>query len=173
MQRTTPSTIGRLLEDAWPQAYRIAWTILRDPTDAEDAAQEACARALRASDSLRNASAFRSWFYRIVVNEARGRLRRRPPEPIVDEAPQPFDAPDDRIDVRRAIDRLDEHARLVIILFYYVELSTSEIARVVGSSPLAVRLRLLGARRRLRPLLASDDGSSIVERNEREPQAVK
>lgn len=173
MQRTTPSTIGRLLEDAWPQAYRVAWTILRDPTDAEDAAQEACARALRASDSLRNAGAFRSWFYRIVVNEARRRLRRRAPQPIVTEPLQPFDAPDDRIDLRRAIDRLDESARLTILLFYYVQLSTAEIASVVGSSPLAVRLRLLSARRRLRRLLAADDASLLAERTARETQLAK
>ena len=173
MQRTTPSTVGRLLEEAWPQAYRIAWTILRDPTDAEDAAQEACARALRASDSLRNAGAFRSWFYRIVVNEARARLRRRTHDAIVDEPRVPFESPDERIDVARAIEKLDDHARLVILLFYYVELSTAEIAHVMGSSPLAVRLRLLAARRRLRPLLTADESAPIVERTASEPQAAK
>ncbi len=173
MQRTNPSTMGRLLEDAWPQAYRIAWTILRDPNDAEDAAQEACARALRASDSLRNLSAFPAWFYRIVVNEARARIRRRTFVPIVDEPHEPFDAPDDRIDVRRAIDQLDEHARLAVLLFYYVQLSTAEIANVVGSSPLAVRLRLLAARRRLRRLIAPDDASAIAERTAHEPQIAK
>ena len=85
----------------------------------------------------------------------------------------PFEAPDERIDVARAIDKLDVQARLIVILFYYVELSTAEIASVVGSSPLAVRLRLLTARRRLRPLLAADDASSVAERTNREPQAVK
>jgi RNA polymerase sigma-70 factor, ECF subfamily len=146
MQRTN-AVMGRLLEEAWPQACRIAWTFLRNSTEAEDAAQEACARALRGSDSLRDAAAFRAWFYRIVVNEARGRLRLRTHEPIVDEPYQPFDASDDRIDVQRAIDRLDEQARLTILLFYYVQLSTAEIASVVGASPLAVRLRLLSAHR--------------------------
>ncbi|MBV8639577.1 MAG: sigma-70 family RNA polymerase sigma factor [Candidatus Eremiobacteraeota bacterium] len=173
MQRTNAKAIGLLLEEAWPQAYRIAWSILRDANEAEDAAQEACALALRAHETLRDPSAFRPWFYRIVVNEARGRRRRRPQEPIPGELQAPFDAPDDRIDVRRAIDRLDEHARLSVLLFYYVRLSTTEIANVTGSSPLAVRLRLLAARRRLRRLLAPDDVSQLAERTEREPQVAK
>jgi RNA polymerase sigma-70 factor (ECF subfamily) len=173
MDRTNAATIGQLLEEAWPQAYRIAWTILRDPTDAEDAAQEACARALRAADSLRDSSAFRPWFFRIVVNEARGRLRRRLPEPILSEPQQPFDAPDDRIDVQRAIDRLDDHGRLAILLFYYAQLTTAQIATVVGASPLAVRLRLLTARRRLRRLLEASDARPVAERIEREPQIAK
>ena len=173
MQSTNGAAIGVLLEEAWPQAYRIAWAILRDANDAEDAAQEACARALRAHETLRDPNAFRPWFYRIVVNEARGRRRRRPLEPIVDEPHAPLDSPDDRIDVRRAIDRLDEAARITILLFYYVRLSTAEIANVTGSSPLAVRLRLVAARRRLRPLLSPDDCSPLPERTEREPQIAK
>lgn len=167
------AAIGGLLEEAWPQAYRIAWTILRDANEAEDAAQEACARALRARESLRDVGAFHAWFYRIVVNEARGRRRRRPNERILDEPQTPFDAPDDRIDILRAINTLDGHARLAILLFYYVRLSTAEIASVTGSSPLAVRLRLLGARRRLRQVLAPEDASQLCERTEREPQVAK
>lgn len=173
MQSTNAAAIGMLLEETWPQAYRIAWAILRDANEAQDAAQEACARALRAHETLRDPSAFRPWFYRIVVNEARGRRRRRPHEPIFEDLQAPFDAPDDRIDVRRAIDRLDEPARLTILLFYYVGLSTAEIANVTGSSPLAVRLRLVAARRRLRPLLAPDDSAPTSERTEREPQIAK
>ncbi len=172
MQSTNAAEIGRLLEEAWPQAYRIAWTILRNAGDAEDAAQDACARALRAGDSLRDARAFRPWFYRIVVNEARMHLRSRPIVPILDEITVPFDEPDDRIDLRRAIDRLDEHARLAIVLFYYVRLSTPEIAKVVGATPLAVRLRLLSARRRLRSLLEAD-ASPFPERTAREPEIAK
>ena len=162
-----------LLEEAWPDAFRIAWTILRDPADAEDAAQEACARALKAADSLRNTSAFRSWFYRIVVNEARSRLRRRRNLVSTDEQSAPFDSPDDRIDVRRAIDQLDERGRLVILLFYYAGLSTAEIATVVSASPVAVRLRLVAARRRLHRLLALDEASSVAERTGHEPQIAK
>ncbi len=173
MQRTNAAAIGALLEEAWPQAYRIAWTILRDANDAQDAAQEACARALRAHETLRDASAFRTWFYRIVVNEARGRRRRWPHEPMLEEPRAPFDAPDERIDVRRAIDRLDEHARLSVLLFYYARLSTAEIANVSGTTPLAVRLRLLAARRRLRRLLAPYDAAQSPERIEREPQVAK
>src|SRR5580704_11829993 len=65
-----------LLERLWPDAYRIAWSIAGERTAAEDAAQEACARVLRGLPGLREAASFRPWFYRIVVNEAKTKVRR-------------------------------------------------------------------------------------------------
>ena len=168
MQSIDSALLARLLEEHWPQAYRIAWTILKNPAEAQDAAQEACAHVLRSTEQLRSSEAFRGWFYRIVVNEARGRLRRRSFEALVDDVSLPSDPIDDRIDVRRAIERLDAMDRLAIVLFYYIELPTAEIARVMRVTPLAIRLRLMNARRRLRPLL--ELGSVDDERNTNERQ---
>src|SRR5579872_63582 len=64
-----------LVRSVWPDAYRIAWSILQDHADAEDAAQDACARMVTALVSLRDASRFGVWFYRIVVNQARQKQR--------------------------------------------------------------------------------------------------
>jgi RNA polymerase sigma-70 factor (ECF subfamily) len=165
MENPDTRDFAALLEAAWPQAYRIAWTILRSGSEAEDAAQEACARALRSMTSLRDIGAFKTWFYKIVVNEARGRLRGRRLDPIAADPAAPSDAADDRIDVRRAIDRLDPMDRLAIVLFYFVELPTAEIATIMQSTPLAVRLRLMTARRRLRDFLQPRELQKFDEEN--------
>ncbi len=60
-----------LICTVWPDAYRIAWSLVRNRSAAEDAAQEACARAWRGLKLLRRPERFAVWFYRIVVNEAR------------------------------------------------------------------------------------------------------
>ncbi len=71
---STPAT-SDLLERVWPDAYRIAWSVLGERTAAEDAAQEACARLWASIGTLRRPDAFVGWFYRIVVNEAKRRRR--------------------------------------------------------------------------------------------------
>jgi RNA polymerase sigma-70 factor, ECF subfamily len=57
--------------------YRMAFVILRNEADAEDAAQETFLRAYRKLASFRSESKFSTWLTSIVRNEARARLRRR------------------------------------------------------------------------------------------------
>jgi len=147
--------VSELVRSVWPDAYRIAWSILQDHEDAEDAAQDACARLITAIGSLRDPSRFTVWFYRIVVNQARTKQRERLRHPgIGDEKPESL-ASDDRIDVDRAIRSLDPSLRIVIVLRYHYDLKSSEIGAVLGLSGVTVRWRLMRAHRRLRPLLES------------------
>ena len=149
-----------LIESLWPDAYRIAWASLRDADAAEDAAQEACARAWRALRSVRSSDRFAVWFYRIVVNECRRSQRNtRSDLHLVDRLPPVAGAPsnDDRVDVQRAIGSLPAPLRLVVVLRYYYDLSSVEIAHVVNASPVTVRWRLMLAHRRLRTTLAAPE----------------
>jgi RNA polymerase sigma-70 factor, ECF subfamily len=153
---------AELIASVWPDAYRLAWSILKDRSAAEDAAQEGCARAWCAMTQLRRPERFPVWFYRIVVNECRRLLPTRPREPIVEPAAfSESGALEQRLDVRAAIDALDSQLRLAVLLRYYFELNSSEIARVVGVSPVTVRWRLVLARRRLRSLLEEYASSSL------------
>jgi RNA polymerase sigma-70 factor (ECF subfamily) len=145
-----------LLELLWPEAYRIARSILSGRAAAEDAAQEACARASMTITTLKRPEGFSVWFYRIVANEAISQFRklRRMDQTYFDAGDSAdSDAHEDRLDVRRAIVALPAHLRATIVLFYYADLTTSEIAAVMSINPVAVRLRLMIARRRLRSLL--------------------
>jgi RNA polymerase sigma-70 factor (ECF subfamily) len=58
--------------------YRLASVILGDPVDAQDAVHDAFERAWRARPTLRDVDRVDAWVGRIVVNECRDRLRRRP-----------------------------------------------------------------------------------------------
>lgn len=147
----------KLLELVWPEAYRIARSVFGTRALAEDAAQEACARALIAMPGLKHPERFSIWFYRIVTNEAISQYRRqrRQDPAIFDSAVRGgADTSEDRMDVRRAIDMLPAYLRATIVLFYFADLPTSEIAEIMGTTAVAVRLRLMLARRRLRPFLS-------------------
>jgi len=151
------AALGELLRSVWPDAYRIARTIVADHATAEDVAQDACAQVLGSLGGLRDPERFAPWFVRIVVNAASGRLRRGGRERILEPAataPERL-SPDERLDVRRAIDALDRSSRVAIVLRYYYDLSSAEIARITQSTPVTVRWRLMRAHRRLRAMLES------------------
>ena len=145
------AAVAKLLCCVWPDAYRIAWSVLRDRPAAEDAAQEACARMWSRIGTLRNPERFAIWFCRIVVNESR-RIQKQTKraDPVSAEVPE-HDAIvlDDRIAVRTAIDLLEPRLRLPIVLRYYYQLRSAEIAQVLGASAVTVRWWLMLAHRRL------------------------
>ena len=135
------------------------------PADAEDAAQEAIMRGWQAWPTLRDSGAARSWLLRITVNVCRdwqrGRFgtRRRLTEPLADDDMIPLallggdpGASDhaNAIDLRGAIDTLDETLRLVVVLRYYSGMDATEVGAVLGIPPATVRTRLRRALRTLR-----------------------
>lgn len=151
-----------LVETVWPDAFRIAMSVVHDRAMAEDAAQEACARVLVSLRDLRDAHAFRTWFYRLVVNAAIQETRRRRPGPreeaggagdvarSLDGHPPPALASEDAIDLRRAVAALDPIYRLPLVLRYYDDLSSREIGTILGVPAGTVRFRLSVARERLK-----------------------
>jgi RNA polymerase sigma-70 factor (ECF subfamily) len=148
-------------------AIRTAFLITRNKPAAEDAVQEAFVQVIRTIARLRNAAAFRPWFYRIVINTAK-RLSRNT------NRSRPFDldrhdqidltalSPDEaaigseEIDaVRQAIAGLNAAHREVIILRYYTDLSEEEIAVALGVPVGTTKSRLHRARAALHDHLES------------------
>lgn len=150
-----------LLDAAWPGAVRLARSVIQDRVGAEDAAQSACARAFAALETLRDPARFEGWFYRIVLNEARQHLRTTarevPLEAMNDERSgagrDEADALVERIDVRRAIEMLEPGLRATIVLRYDFGMSSAEIGRILSTTAVTARWRLMKAHKKLRSLL--------------------
>ncbi len=145
--------LEQLLESVWPDAYRIAYSIVRDRAAAEDAAQESCATVHRSIATLRSAGAFRVWFYRIVAREALRQTRSSALQTAQGAEQVPTDR-ESRIDVSRALGSLAPDLRAAVVLHYYAELTSKEIGAVLGVAAATVRFRLMLARRHLKPLLS-------------------
>lgn len=154
--RHSREALERLVAVLWPQAYRVAFTILRDRGLAEDAAQEACAAVARSLPALADARAFAPWSYRIVTNAALAIRRRRPRaqslEAVPDLAEPSWSA--DTIDLYHAMASLSEVQRAMLLLHYYAGLHSREIAEATGCSASTIRFQLMLARRALRKALA-------------------
>src|SRR5258706_6879033 len=106
-------------------AFRLAYAMLRNRDDAEDAVQEAAAQAWRKRRTFRAGAELRPWFLAIVANECRMTMRRNKramPAPVDGPAPES----DEADSLRRALARLDMKSRLVLVLRYYLALSVED-----------------------------------------------
>jgi RNA polymerase sigma-70 factor (ECF subfamily) len=145
-----------LLRPLIDPAYRLALAMLSDRTAAEDAVQESALKAWRAVRRLRpNPDAFRPWLLAIVANQCRDTRRRRWWTVLkLADLRTPIDHTTDAagiVDLREAVARLPANDRLVLYLFFYLDLPLPEVAATLGISTAAAKARLYRITRRLRP----------------------
>jgi len=147
--------------------YRVAYSVLRNGADAEDAVQETFLRVLRHRDSLGEVRDQRVWLIRIVWNIVLDRKRRaktRPETDDVDElarvmpssgltAEQIAVAAQHHTRVLARVDKLPLKEREVLMLSAFEELSSVEIAGVLGITESSVRSRLFRARNLMAEML--------------------
>jgi RNA polymerase sigma-70 factor (ECF subfamily) len=156
--------------------YRLARAALRDPTEAEDALQEAYLSAYRLMGQFRGEAALSSWLSRLVLNECLGRLRRSARRhnlvPIMSSdseidingmASRDSDLPDKvlgraqmRMLLEQKLDALPESFRVVFVLRSVEELSVEDTAQSLGIPEETVRSRHFRARSLLRESLAQE-----------------
>jgi len=147
--------------------YRVAFSVLRNPADAEDAVQETYLRVLRHRDSLHEVRDYRVWLIRIVWNIVLDRKRRAKTRPETDDvaelarvlpsnglsAEQAAAAAQHHAHVLACVEQLPAKEREVLQLSAFEELSSVEIASVLGITESSVRSRLFRARNLMAGLL--------------------
>ncbi|HEY2179736.1 MAG TPA: RNA polymerase sigma factor [Caulobacteraceae bacterium] len=163
--------------------YRVAWSILKSDSEAEDALQEGWLKAFAAMDRFAGQSSLATWLTRIVINEALGRRRsadrrRRKLEEegvsLMEDHRQALGSqglPPDLAAARRelagllegAIARLPDPLRIVLILRDVDEFSVREAAEALDIPEATVKTRLFRARRRLRAELDPEVRTAFAE----------
>jgi RNA polymerase sigma-70 factor (ECF subfamily) len=161
-----------LLRPRLDRLYRMAFAITRSDADARDATQEACVLAWRELPRLRDRSKLDAWLSQILVNAARGHVRkagrRQVREISVDLDPElsggrvepsvaaETDAFADSDAIRHAFARLDGTTRSLLVLHYVEGTPLAEIARATGSPVGTVKWRLSNARKALEKALEAE-----------------
>lgn len=144
-----------LMRPLYAVAFRVAFALLHDSGEAEDAVQEAAFKAWRKLSTVRSGAPLRPWFLAIVANQCRSQRRKSwSLAPAVDVSPAGITGPDPdaRLDLQRALGGLDYDQRLVLVLRYYLDMPFEEIAQVMGITAKAARHRVERAIHRLRPI---------------------
>ena len=165
--------------------YRTAYLITGNSSDAEDVLQETFVTAYTKIGSLKKPGSLKSWLFRILHRCALSTMRRRgrevPDEQIgdlaegmdgmpVSTACRELSSAEDRLVISEWLRALEPIHREVVVLFYYNDMTTSEIARTLGIFEGTVRSRLYYARKELKRIsslnLSKGGSSSYDERGE-------
>ena len=151
----------RALYDRYaPRIYAVVRRIAADDELAQDYAQEAWIRAIRALPTFRGDARFSTWLHRIAVNAALQALRRtenreRREAPFPDHVAAPVISSDALLQQRleRALDRLPEGMRTVLILHDVEGYTHEEIGESLGIAPGTSKSQLFKARAKMRDML--------------------
>lgn len=164
--------------------YRVARSILRNDSEAEDVVQETYVRAFTGLDLFRGEAGFGTWLTRIAMNEALGRLRRRRPTvdwdthgedrihaeiiqfPVSAAGNDPertMAQSEIRNVLEHSIDELPDTFRLVFVARIVEDMSVEETAELLGLRPETVKTRLHRARLLLRDTLEKQLGPALTE----------
>jgi RNA polymerase sigma-70 factor (ECF subfamily) len=174
-----------------PACYALALHLVGNEHDARDVMQDAYLRAFRGLRGFRGEAGFSTWLHRITVNCAASLLERRRKascDPLDDfgddthlielrserDPERAASAADDRERLVAALAELPDELRVVVVLRDIYDLSHRDIAKELGISQAAAKVRLHRARRRLRerlfparpaPAVEAADGADIQARS--------
>ena len=166
-QDAEEQTLAALVSQYSGTLYRVAYSVLRNSADAEDAVQEAFIRVLRHRDTLSEVRDQRVWLIRIVWNIVLDRKRRAKTRPETDDvadlarvlpsnglsAEAQAAAAQHHAHVLACVEKLPTKEREVLMLSAFEELNSVEIATVLGITESSVRSRLFRARNLMGGLL--------------------
>jgi RNA polymerase sigma-70 factor (ECF subfamily) len=154
-------------DDFYSQHYAAVVGSLRmavgDDVEADDAAQEAFAKALLKWQSVASMDRPATWVYVVAIRHLRRQRRRARSRPNVDisdrtgSALDHGDAVSDRTTIERAIERLAPRQRLAIVLRFQADLTVPEVGRVMRCSEGTVKSTLHAALEHLQVDLSNDD----------------
>jgi len=167
--RGDTSAFGAIVERYWNMVVALALTKIADPAEAEDVAQESFLKAYSQLHTLRNPSRFAGWLSKIAIQQCANSFRRTARcktafgckatslEELERQTAQtnPPGLTESEIHfVRRAVSRMPEKFRQLIIMRFAAGLSAAQIAEQLGKRPGTVRVWLHRAYKILRKDLA-------------------
>jgi RNA polymerase sigma-70 factor (ECF subfamily) len=169
-QTDAAHTITALVAEYSTALYRVAFSVTRNAAEAEDAVQETFLRVLKHQERLGEIRDYRVWLVRIVWNIVLDRKRRaktRPENEDLSDHARVLPSSDPRADqsvisnqergrIMALIDRLPRREREALLLSAVEDLTTAEIAAVLGATESSIRSRIFRARRELSLLLEQE-----------------
>lgn len=146
-----------LIRDNKISLYKVAKGMLYKEEDVEDAISNCILNAYKNINKLKKEEYFKTWLIRILINECNNILRKnKNVEYIEDYECVKNDFYKDEykdVDLHKAINSLKENLKEVIILYYYDDISQSDIAKILDINEATVRTRLFRAKEKLREIL--------------------
>jgi len=150
--RADTSEVERLYRVHGAKLWRSLLAYAGDPEIASDTMSEAFAQLLRRGAAVRDPE---RWLWAAAFRIAAGEVqRRRRVEPLLETGA--YELEDPAIDLIRALGELSRNQRAAVVLHHAAGYPAADVARILGSTPAAVKVHLMRGRRRLRALFGEE-----------------
>lgn len=167
---------GQLVQKHQRLVYTLALRMLKNPEEAQEAAQDTFVKVYQSLAGFEGKSKFTTWIYRVVYNECLGRLRKTKRYfTLVEDILENPDEPTDFLDgleimqrderstlVKKGIEMLNPGEAVVLTLFYLEDQSIKEIATITGSSESNVKVQLHRGRKHLAEALQKLTNKELI-----------
>ncbi|WP_318782646.1 RNA polymerase sigma factor [Pseudoalteromonas aurantia] len=148
---------SKLCDALYQPSFRFALKLAKQQDFAKDVTQEAWVTVAKDIKSLREPSAFKAWLFKVVYRRFIDAVRKKTDfEPLTDEL-LANTAPEQEYDLLNLINKLPDIDRHTVYLFYFEQMTMSDIAIVLGVAGGTVKSRLHRARSMLAQLASDED----------------
>ena len=143
----------------------VCMQILKNKTEAEEAAQDTFVKMYKSMSSFNGTSKFRTWLYQIAYRTAIDHYRKRKKTESIDNHPQQFniaeshshsealETADLRIQIEHAMKLLKIEDAALIRMFYFKEMNIKELCQILNEKESNVKIKLFRTRKKLKQLL--------------------
>lgn len=151
------NTFIKLYETVYTDMYRFALSMTKDTHDAQDCVSEAVLKAYENVVKLKDEKAFKSWIFTILANVCKKHFKEKAKHlarvSVEEGKSYDYDLP---LDVRNALENLDEEEQLIISLSIFAGYNSSEIGSYLNLNANTVRSKRSRALNKLGPYLEED-----------------
>ncbi|TYR78822.1 sigma-70 family RNA polymerase sigma factor [Priestia megaterium] len=157
----------RLIRLVEQPLFQTAKAIVRNDEDTADTLQETILKAYKSIHQLRESTYFKTWIFRILINECNTILSKRSRVILTDDGvsfTEPVSDEYEGVYLREALNRINSKQRIVIILHYFQDMTLKQIAETLSLSESAVKKWLKQAKLELfKQLKSSERGLNNYE----------
>lgn len=156
----TEQFINDTVENYSDMMFRVAYNITCNREDAFDVCQDVFMKLMKNKNKIQSDAHLKAWLIRVTVNCAKnfkGQAYNRYTVPIDDLNGAEHDNLDDKLVITSCVQKLSEKYKTIIYLYYYENMSISEIACLLGINENTVKTRLARGRENLRTILEKEN----------------
>ena len=156
-------TFSTLIESVKLKLYKTGMAILKNDDDTCDAIQDTLMTAYQKFDTLRNKEYFTTWIIRIMINKCYDIIRKNKKVVDINQKITYITSPYyemycEESEVEQILNKIDSDLKVVAILYYYDDLSGSEIAQTLNIPEGTVKSRLSRARKSISEIYQLEEG---------------
>ena len=154
---------ARLIEPLKVKIYKTGMAILKNDDDTCDAIQETLESAYKNLKSLNEAKYFSTWIIRIMVNKCYDIIRKNKKVAYINEKMQVedngyYEMYCQESELEMVLNKIDNDLRTVVVLYYYDDLSVTQVSEILNIPEGTVKSRLARARDKIYKILKMEEG---------------